>query len=82
MRAASILLTNKILQKRPRSYFLGEHSYGNPHGNPLEAEVMLIHGYISDLTCVLFHQINDPDTKAIEDGLKEKAAKMKEEVVR
>jgi hypothetical protein len=72
----------RILGKRDGSYFLGEHSYGNQHKHPLEAEVMLIHSYISDLICAPFHLFNDPSMKAIEADLKAKAEKMQEAAAR
>jgi hypothetical protein len=53
----------RVLGKRNGSYTLGEGSYGNPHGNPLEAEVMLIHAYISELRCLPFHLYNDPSLR-------------------
>jgi hypothetical protein len=67
----------RIYGKRNGSYSLGEGSYGNPHNNPLEAEVQLIHSYIEELICIPIDLFNTPTAKDIEDRLKEKAAKMK-----
>jgi hypothetical protein len=66
----------RILVARDGSYSIGEHSYANQQRLPIEQEVAIIHG-ITNIVCVLMHQIND--TKGIEEMLKEKARKMKEE---
>jgi hypothetical protein len=69
----------RILATRDGSYSIGGHSYSNQHSLPIEHEVAIKHG-ITDIICVLMHQIND--TKGNEDMLKEKAAKMKVEAAR
>lgn len=68
----------KIWGRRDGSYSIGGHTYGNQHRHPIETEISLIHGYISELRSLPFHLFNDPIMKDIETELKAKAAKMKE----
>lgn len=67
---------------RKDGYSLGGHSYANPHSLPLEAEVPLIHHYISKLICMRIHLFNTPIMNDIEADLKQKAAKMKADAAR
>ncbi|WP_298243239.1 hypothetical protein [uncultured Bradyrhizobium sp.] len=63
-------------------YSLGASSYGNQHSLPLEAEITLIHGYLSDLTCMPIGFFNSPLMTEMEASLKARAAKMKDEAAR
>jgi hypothetical protein len=58
-------------------YSLNGHMYGNQHSLPLEAEIHLIHDYLSDLTCMSIGWFNNPFMNDVEASLKAKAAKMK-----
>lgn len=63
-------------------YSIGDASYSNQHGLPLEAEIKLIHGYLIDVTCMSIGFLNTPLMNDTEADLKAKAAKMKEEAKR
>ncbi|WP_439401226.1 hypothetical protein ACNJYA_30660 [Bradyrhizobium sp. DASA03068] len=59
-------------------YTLGAASYGNQHGHPLEAEIKLIHSYLTEVTCFPIGFLNTPLMNEAEAALKAKAAKMEE----
>lgn len=67
----------RIFGMRNGSYSLSGHTYSNEHNNALEAEIGLIHSYISELRCLPMHLFNTSLMKDIENELIAKAAAMK-----
>jgi hypothetical protein len=53
-------------------YSLGEGSYGNQHSLPLETEIKLTHGYLSELTCMSIQLFNTPLMSDTETDLKKR----------
>jgi len=67
----------RLWGRRDGSYSIGGHTYSNQHRHPVETEVKIIHGYISELICIPIHLFNTAIVDDIEADLREKAKKMK-----